>query len=255
MRREKKPFIGYAFCPKGILFSEPEERGRRKKLKDRLFDEWPETYDRWFTTPIGSLVKKYESKLILELLKPGDGQVILDAGCGTGIFTSDILAAGSQVCGLDLSFPMLLRAKDKAGPSPFEAVVGDMLKLPFPGDVFDKAVSVTALEFVAEARVAIDELFRVTKKGGSIVVATLNSLSPWAARRKEEARKGRKLFQRAFFRSPDELLSLTPVPGVAKTAIHFQKDDEPSIAAEIESKGREKSLNTGAFVAVRWQKA
>ncbi len=94
----------------------------------------------------------------------------------------------------------------------------------------------------------------MTKTGGYIVVATLNSLSPWAARRKEEARKGHKLFQKAFFRSPDELLSLAPVPGVAKTAIHFQKDDDPNIATEAESKGRERVLNTGAFVAVRWQK-
>ncbi len=118
-----------------------------------------------------------------------------------------------------------------------------------------KAVSVTALEFVAEASAAIGELFRVTKTGGCIVVATLNSLSPWAARRKEEARKGHKLFEKAFFRSPDEMLSLAPVRGVAKTVIHFQKEDDPRIAAEIESKGRRKDLDTGAFVAVRWQKA
>lgn len=225
-----------------------------KKVKDKLFDEWPETYDRWFTTPIGSLVKQYESELILDLLKPGYGEVILDAGCGTGIFTSDILAASSQVCGLDLSLPMLLRANEKAEGSRFEAVVGDILTLPFAGEVFDKAVSVTALEFVAEAKAAIEELFRVTKTGGYIVVATLNSLSPWAERRKERARKGHKLFEKAFFRSPDEMLSLAPTVGVAKTAIHFQKEDDPRIAAEIESKGRQKDLDTGAFVAVRWQK-
>ena len=35
-------------------------------LKDaggELFDEWPDTYDKWFDTPIGSLVKKYYSRL------------------------------------------------------------------------------------------------------------------------------------------------------------------------------------------------
>ena len=116
--------------------------------------------------------------------------------------------------------------------------MGDILKLPFPAEIFDKVVSITALEFVAEARAAIDELFRVTRRGGCVVVATLNSLSPWATRRKEEARKGHKLFQKAIFRSPDELLSLAPVPGIAETAIHFQKDDDPRIAAEIESEGR-----------------
>ena len=51
--------------------------------KTALFDEWPEKYDQWFTTPIGSLVRKYESELILDLLKPVPGEIVLDAGCGT----------------------------------------------------------------------------------------------------------------------------------------------------------------------------
>ncbi|MGZ3649412.1 MAG: class I SAM-dependent methyltransferase, partial [Syntrophales bacterium] len=52
-----------------------------------IFDEWPEKYDRWFTTPIGSLVRKYENELILDFLNPAPGETILDAGCGTGVFT------------------------------------------------------------------------------------------------------------------------------------------------------------------------
>ena len=128
------------------------------------------------------------------------------------------------------------------------------MKLPFPAEMFDKVVSITALEFVSDARAAIDELFRVTRRGGCIAVATLNSLSPWATRRKEEAWKGHRLFQKAFFRSPEEMLSLAPVNGVAKTAIHFQKDDDPRIAPEIESEGHKKNLNTGAFLAARWEK-
>jgi hypothetical protein len=30
----------------------------------RLFDHWPEKYDQWFTTPIGTLVKEYEGDSI-----------------------------------------------------------------------------------------------------------------------------------------------------------------------------------------------
>ena len=224
------------------------------KGKEKLFDEWPETYDRWFTTPVGALVKHYESELILDLLKPGPGEFILDAGCGTGVFTFDILSAGSHVIGLDLSLPMLRRAMEKAGRCPFEVVVGDMLTLPFPEDAFDKVVSITSLEFIEDGRAAIDELFRVTKRGGCVVVATLNSLSPWATRREEEAKKGHPLFQEAIFRSPDEMLSLAPVNGVVRTAIHFRKDDDPKIAPEIERKGQEEGLTSGAFVAACWKK-
>ena len=222
--------------------------------KGQLFDEWPEAYDRWFTTPIGSLVRKYEAELMLDLLKPKQGEIILDAGCGTGIFTTDILSSGSQVIGLDISLPMLIQAKKKLKEYPFWIILADMLNLPFPESSFDKVVSVTALEFVEDAKGAIGELFRITKRGGCIVVATLNSLSPWASRRKAEAKERQTIFEKAIFRSPQELLSLASVEGVAKTAIHFQKGDHPERAVGIEREGQRKNLNTGAFVAVRWQK-
>jgi ubiquinone/menaquinone biosynthesis C-methylase UbiE len=224
------------------------------RKKGQLFDEWPEAYDRWFTTPIGSLVRKYEAELMLDLLKPKQGEIILDAGCGTGIFTTDILSSGSQVIGLDISLPMLIRAKKKLKEYPFWIILADMLNLPFPGSSFDKVVSVTALEFVEDAKGAIGELFRITKRGGCIVVATLNSLSPWASRRKAEAKERHTIFEKAIFRSPHELLSLASVEGVAKTAIHFQRGDHPERAVGIEREGQRKNLNTGAFVAVRWQK-
>jgi predicted TPR repeat methyltransferase len=71
-----------------------------------LFDDWPEGYDQWFKTPVGSLVKKCEAELVLDLLDPSPGEKILDAGCGTGVFTSDILSRGATVTGLDISLPI-----------------------------------------------------------------------------------------------------------------------------------------------------
>ena len=226
----------------------------RQETEGRLFDEWPEQYDRWFTTPTGALVRKYEAELILDLLRPGHGETILDAGCGTGVFTLDLLACGARVIGLDISLPMLRRSREKAAGRPFQIVLGDMLHLPFPENVFDRVVSVTALEFIEDGLGAVRELFRVTKRGGCIIAATLNNLSPWASRRKAEAQKKQSIFMKAIFRSPDELRSLAPVEGVIRTAIHFRKEEDPNVAPEIERAGREKGLNTGAFVAARWEK-
>ena len=132
--------------------------------KAQLFDEWPEAYDRWFTTPIGSLVKKYEAQLILDLLKPKQGEILLDAGCGTGLFTLDFLSSDSRVVGLDISLPMLIQAAKKLKGHPFQMVLADVLSLPFPENTFDKVVSVTTLEFIKDAKIAVKELFRVTKK-------------------------------------------------------------------------------------------
>ena len=220
-----------------------------------LFDEWPERYEQWFSTPIGKLVKEKEGDLVFRLLDPGPGERILDAGCGTGIFTLDYLARGASVVGLDISGPMLRLAVKKAAGYPFSAVCGDMLHLPFEDNSFDKVVSVTALEFIADARTALNELFRVARPGGCVIAATLNSLSPWAARRRAKSLKGqRHILEEAFFRSPDELLALSPLPGEAHTCIHFTKDEEPGRAVDIEHLGQSQGLITGAFVAARWEK-
>lgn len=222
--------------------------------KDRLFDDWAESYDRWFETPIGSAVKACEQNLVLDFLQPNRGETIVDAGCGTGVFTLAMLSAGARIFGLDLSFPMLQKAVKKCSFLPFAGVAGDIMSLPFPDESFDKAVSVTALEFIHDARTCVDELFRVTKRGGLVVVATLNSLSPWAERRRQKAGRQKTIFSTAIFRSPDELLSLAPVQGIVKTAVHFPADADPETAIATERAGRKKGLQTGAFVAARWRK-
>jgi ubiquinone/menaquinone biosynthesis C-methylase UbiE len=225
------------------------------EFKDaQLFDDWPARYDQWFTTPIGSLVKRVEWKLILDFLRPARGDFLLDAGCGTGIFTIDMLSCGARVVGLDLSLSMVRRAREKARSSPLRILSADILRLPFPENSFDKTVSITALEFIPEGKKAVRELFRVTRKGGTVVVATLNSLSPWAERRREEAKRGHDLFSKAVFRSPEDLVALGYGEGVFRTAVHFRKEEDPERAARIEEEGRRKGSKTGAFLAARWLK-
>ncbi len=220
----------------------------------QIFNDWPEKYDLWFETPLGRLIKGYESKLLLKMLKPNPGDVILDAGCGTGIFTADILETGARVVGLELAFAMLRRALTKSPGRTFQPVIGDMRHLPFADYSFHKTISITAIEFIQDAKIAVEELFRVTKPKGCIVVATLNSLSPWAQQRKSDARKGHPLFKHAIFRSPGEIKRLSPVESIVQTAIHFEKNNDPEIAAKIEKAGSEMGLKTGAFLAARWIK-
>jgi ubiquinone/menaquinone biosynthesis C-methylase UbiE len=261
-----------------LIGSEYESEGRKPMGRigmpeKQLFDDWPERYDRWFETPVGKAVLHYESELILDLLQPGNGERILDAGSGTGIFTREFLARGAEVVGLDISLAMLVRAAEKTAlrqalnemrsmpvrggektqPCLYPGIMADMTSLPFVDGSFDKTVSIAALEFVADAKRAVAELFRVTKSGGAIVVATLNSLSPWAARRSAAARRDPdSIFNRVFFRSPAQLLAAAAIPGIVRTAVHFAKEDDPATFDRREKEG--KGLETGAFVAARWLK-
>jgi ubiquinone/menaquinone biosynthesis C-methylase UbiE len=219
----------------------------------KLFDDWPERYDRWFDTPVGKAVLRYEAALVLDLLGPVPGERILDAGSGTDIFTWEFRVRGANVVGLDISWAMLRWVQKKKDALNPQMVTADMTLLPFADGVFDKTVSVTALEFIEDERRAVAELFRVTKPGGIVVVATLNSLSPWAVRRRERARENQEsIFNRVCFRSPAQLLAAAPVPGIVRTAIHFTKEDDPAELDRIEREGR--GGETGAFIAARWEK-
>jgi ubiquinone/menaquinone biosynthesis C-methylase UbiE len=219
----------------------------------QIFDDWPDRYDRWFETPLGKAVLATERELVLDMLRPQQGELILDAGSGTGIFTGAFIARGSDLVGLDISFAMLRRAAEKKPALAGREVAADMKHLPFADEVFDRSVSVTALEFIADAKRAVAELLRVTKRGGIVVVATLNSLSPWAERRLADARRdSESVFNRVFFRAPAELLALAPVAGVTRTAVHFDKDDPPADWARIEREGR--GSDRGAFLAALWEK-
>ncbi|MBA4423489.1 MAG: class I SAM-dependent methyltransferase [Syntrophus sp. (in: bacteria)] len=219
----------------------------------QLFDDWPERYDRWFDTPVGKAVLRYEKELTLELLSPVQGEQILDAGSGTGIFTREFLVRGADVVGLDISWAMLRWAMVTNEAFSHRMVTADMALLPFADGAFDKTVSVTALEFIEDEKKAVAELFRVTRPGGIIVVATLNSLSPWATRRRENARQDREsIFNRVFFRSPSQLLAAAPAPGIVRTAVHFGKEDDPADLDRIEREGQ--GRETGAFLAARWEK-
>jgi len=221
----------------------------------QTFDDWPDRYARWFESGIGRLVKRFELDLTLELLQPRPGETILDAGCGSGIVTAPIIERGVNVVGIDLSEPMLHHARDTLPAAGFSPLAADIRALPFTEGRFDRVVSITALEFVAEGQQAMNELFRVTRPGGRVVVATLNRLSPWARRRESAARSiADSVFRHASFRSPDELAGLAPVDGDIRTAIHFAKDADPREAEVIERDGAARGLTTGAFVIGAWER-
>ncbi len=227
-----------------------------KAAAGELFDDWPDRYDQWFLTPIGRVIKASEAEVLLDLLAPQDGERILDVGCGTGLFTREVFSAArfAAIVGIDLSLPMLRRAVTRNENSLFTPVAANMLHLPFADESFDRVFSMTALEFVADARQAIDELSRVTRSGGTMVITTLNSLSPWAQRRKAKAAAGHSLFANMIFRSPQEMCRLLPGAARVETAVHFAKDEEPQRALALERQGRERNDTTGAMLAIAWHK-
>jgi SAM-dependent methyltransferase len=101
------------------------------------------------------------------------GRRVLDAGCGVGWGTELLLDAGARsAVGVDIAPDAVRSAQARAARGRF--VVGDLLDLPFARASFDLVTCFEAIEHVADASKALDELRRVLTPDGLLVVSSPN---------------------------------------------------------------------------------
>jgi ubiquinone/menaquinone biosynthesis C-methylase UbiE len=101
------------------------------------------------------------------------GQDVLECGCGTGLLLERIAAFARTAHGIDLSPGMLEKARAR-GLDVREASVTDV---PFPDATFDVTCSFKVLAHVADIRVALGEMARVTRPGGVVIAEFYNPIS------------------------------------------------------------------------------
>jgi SAM-dependent methyltransferase len=102
------------------------------------------------------------------------GQHVLDAGCGTGVVAVTCARAGAKVSALDLSPVLLEHARKNAALAgvAIEFKEGDVEALPYPDASFDVVLSQFGHMFAPRPDVAIGEMLRVLKPGGTIAFST-----------------------------------------------------------------------------------
>lgn len=102
------------------------------------------------------------------------GRTVLDAGCGVGWGSALLLEAGAaSVTGLDLSELALESARERtAGRATL--VRGDLQAPPFKDDSFDLVVCFEAIEHVEDPEQALDELRRVLRPDGILLISSPN---------------------------------------------------------------------------------
>jgi ubiquinone/menaquinone biosynthesis C-methylase UbiE len=102
------------------------------------------------------------------------GGVVLDVGCGSGLFFKEVADKAKLVVGVDFSRNLLLLAKDQTRDLGNVFVVqSDADHLPFVDGLFDGVFAFTVLQNMPQFSVALDEWRRVTKKNGKAVVTAL----------------------------------------------------------------------------------
>jgi len=102
------------------------------------------------------------------------GQRVLDVGCGTGVAAVTAARMGARVSGLDLTPELLDRARVNSQIAGVEVDwrEGDAEKLPFADASFDVVLSQFGHMFAPRPALAVAEMLRVLKPGGTIAFST-----------------------------------------------------------------------------------
>jgi phosphatidylethanolamine/phosphatidyl-N-methylethanolamine N-methyltransferase len=133
----------------------------------KAYKRWAPVYDATF----GKLVRAGMRSTVKEANK-FSGR-LLDVGVGTGLALPHY-ERHLRVTGIDLSAEMLKRAKSrvaKAKCTNIETLLEmDAGQLGFPDESFDIAVAMYVLTVVPEPQKVIEELARVTKVGGTVII-------------------------------------------------------------------------------------
>ena len=98
----------------------------------------------------------------------------IDGGCGTGVCSLALSEMADEVVGLDISRGSIKTGEnlaEKLGIENIRFVQGSLLDIPFPDNSFDLSYSWGVIHHTVDPVRALDELVRVLKPGGTLVLA------------------------------------------------------------------------------------
>jgi SAM-dependent methyltransferase len=114
-----------------------------------------------------------------EMIRIGAGERmhgrIFEDGCGVGMYLSRLAQNARQAVGLDIEFDRALAARQAAD----QILCGAGEGLPFPNDYFDLVLSHEVLEHVQDDRRSVEEILRILRPGGRLVLFVPNRGYPF----------------------------------------------------------------------------
>ena len=131
---------------------------------------------------------------LMAAVAPKPGERVIDVGCGCGataIAFAERIGPGGEVHGLDLSQPMLARARERAGQLPIRFALADATVYDFAPEWADIAASRFGVMFFADPVLAFANLRRGLKRGGRLAFACFRpaKLNEWMILPLREATK------------------------------------------------------------------
>jgi ubiquinone/menaquinone biosynthesis C-methylase UbiE len=145
------------------------------KLEQQLREQWNEHVQDWIQQDQFVRTGMLDAWM-LAALGNVEGRRVLDIGCGEGRFCRVLAELGADVTGVDLTEPLIKRARTLASERE-SYVVGDAENLAGIEDAcFDHAVSYIVLVDLHDYQQSIREAFRVLRPGGRFVVCNIHPM-------------------------------------------------------------------------------
>ncbi len=144
-----------------------------------IYNQFGRTYHESRQSASGRLHNEYIDMPATWSLLPTDltGKMILDAGCGSGIYAKLLAEKGATVYGVDISEEMIKIAKEETPPAlTITYSVGDVQKLQFNDASMDIILATYVLENVPDLQKTFQEFYRVLKPGGSFIASMSHPL-------------------------------------------------------------------------------
>lgn len=173
----------YGVSVENELETAPSEQGtiRADDLRSaRHFDEGARDYAAGYEehTSSGHSFRARRSKAHA-LLGKGPLGDLLDVGGASGVYFDALKSQVTSYHILDVSPLMIEQARNiKSGDVPLFCHLASAYKLPFPNEHFDTVLAMGVLEYLDEPWKALEEMTRVVKRGGVILVSYPNIQSP-----------------------------------------------------------------------------
>ncbi len=181
----------------------------------------PESYARWRASGLGARTESLEQEAVFALAGDLAGLRVLDVGCGDGTYSIHAAQGGATVTGLDRSPAMLDAARRRANGAGVTVAwrEGRAEALGFEPASFDMVIAVTVLCWVTDRAAAVQEMARVLRPGGIVVIGELGRYSLWALARRMRGWRGEKFWRQAHFWTTDELRCLVESGGLEFNAV------------------------------------